>query len=112
MKQPKKIIFNGLIVLSLFLCVAATALCIRSYWVEDSLTWFEGNGGEDPDTPIRQYIWLVVSSRCGLMVQSTYTEWGGLAGWIECGRYFKSDCGDALLCRHVTTLANDCLAFR
>lgn len=39
MKRPRRIIFGGLTVLSLVLCVATTGLWVRSYSLEDSIVW-------------------------------------------------------------------------
>jgi hypothetical protein len=38
MKPRRRIIFNGLTVLSLLLCVAIAGLWVRSYWVADGVT--------------------------------------------------------------------------
>ena len=81
MKRAQRIIFNSMTVLSLMMCIATVGVWVRSYWVCDGVSWRY----IPQDMSYGEWAGLV-SSRGGLMFESSYWHWGIFAGYIKRGR--------------------------
>jgi hypothetical protein len=97
-RRAARIFLDLLAVASLLLCVAAAALCVRSYRVADALVRFDGNGSgrnSDPEQPTYNYFRGVWCSRGGIMVAAQYQQWNSLSGKVGGGHYSKWTSGPA-----------------
>jgi hypothetical protein len=73
-----RILFNTLMGLSLLLCLASVALCVRSYWVGDQLYWSRWTSAGMPASPgtlrMHETAVFLVSGRGGLAVEFRIQE--------------------------------------
>jgi hypothetical protein len=70
-KRLRRWLWNGFAALSLFLCLATAIVWIRSYWVEDGLSWHDGDY-----LPVPYEDWhKVVCSCSGVQIEHEHFEW-------------------------------------
>jgi hypothetical protein len=78
------ILSDAAALLSLGLCLLSVALWVRSYRIQDSLTWVDHSGTNEAGVPPYDiYTRSVICARGGVQVQFRLRRWNSLSGGFE-----------------------------